>query len=429
MRCLRIKTIMAVALAAMLAGNAFAQDAAEPRDRARAASKQAAPKQVAPKQAAPAPANPAQLLAFVDDYARQHDFSGSVLIVEHGRPLLARQYGLANRAFAIPNEVSTRYKIASITKAFTALLILQLHEQGRLDLDAPMRRYLPDYRGSGGDRVTLRQLLNHTSGLVNFDQVTDAAQAIRSGLPNYQLPHTARQLLDDYCSGDLVHAPGTKFDYNNCDYIALGLIVERAYGQAYEQVLQQRILDPLGLKDTGVLHQRDIVAGLADTYFRRDDSKALTPDLPAYPENWYAAGAMYSTPRDLATFADAWFGGRLIGDKALAAMIAPGLDDYGFGVWSYPVRIDGRRYHAVKRPGRIMGAQAQLYRIVEAGLTVVVLANTDGTDLDEFVAQLGKRAIGEHKVDKPAVDKPAVDKQAVDKQAVDTSATDKPATD
>lgn len=405
MRCLRIGTIGAVAVAAMLAGNAaFAQNTAAPRDGVQAASKPAAS-----KRPTSTPAHPAQLLAFVDDYARQHDFSGSVLIVEHGKPRLARQYGLANRAFAIRNDASTKYKIASITKAFTAILILQLHEQGRLDLDAPMRRYLPDYRGSGGDRVSVRQLLNHTSGLVNFDQVTDAAQAIRSGLPNYQLPHTARQLLDDYCSGDLAHAPGTKFDYNNCDYIALGQIVERVYGQTYEQVLQQRILDPLGLKDTGVLHQRDIVAGLADTYFRRDDSKALTPDLPVYPENWYAAGAMYSTPGDLARFVDAWFGGRLIGDDALAAMLAPGLDDYGFGVWSYPVRIDGRRYHAVKRPGRIMGAQAQLYRIVEAKLTVVVLANTDGADLDEFVARIGKQVIGQPSIDKRAVDKPATD--------------------
>jgi len=402
MRYSRIGTIMAVAMAAMLAGNAvFAQAAAQPHDRVQAAAKHAAAKHAASKHAAspraPSKQTPSKPSTPTSaDPARQHDFSGSVLIVEHGKPVLARHYGLANRAFAIPNDASTKYKIASITKAFTALLILQLHEQGRLDLDAPMRRYLPDYRGSGGDRVSVRQLLNHTSGLVNFDRVTEAAQAIRSGLPNYQLPHTARQLLDDYCSGVLAHEPGTKFDYNNCDYIALGLIVERAYGQSYEQVLQQRILDPLGLKDTGILHQRDIVAGLADTYFRRDDSKALTPDLPAYPENWYAAGAMYSTPRDLATFAEAWFGGRLIGDEALAAMIAPGLDDYGFGVWSYPVRIDGRRYRAVKRPGRIMGAQAQLYRIVEAGLTVVVLANTDATDLDEFVARIGKRALGEH---------------------------------
>ncbi|MGO4778618.1 serine hydrolase domain-containing protein, partial [Lysobacter sp. 2RAB21] len=183
--------------------------------------------------------------------------------------------------------------------AFTAILILQLHEQGRLDLDAPIRTYLPDYRGNGGDRIRVRQLLNHTSGMVNFDKVTDAAQAIRDGLPNYQLPHTPRQLLDRYCSGEPAHEPGAVFDYNNCDYIALGLIIEGLYGRSYEQVVQQRILDPLRLKDTGMLHQRDIVPGLADTYFSRDDGKPLTPDLPAYAENWYAAGAMYSTPRDL----------------------------------------------------------------------------------------------------------------------------------
>lgn len=331
--------------------------------------------------------------AFIDDYARSHEFSGSILIDEPGKPPWTRSYGLADRGFAIANGDATRYKIASITKAFTAILILQLHEQGRLDLDAPMRTYLPGYQGSGGDRIRVRHLLNHTSGMVNFDRVVDPAQAIRDGLPNYQLPHTPTDLLDRYCSGDLVHPPGQVFDYNNCDYIALGLIVERVYGQDFAQVLRERILDPLGMKDTGMLRQRDIVAGLAGSYFHRGDGSALSPDLPVYPENWFAAGAMYSTPRDLATFARAWFDGRLIGAASLAAMIAPGLDDYGFGVWSYPIRIGGRGYHAVRRPGRIMGAQGQVYRIVEADTTVVILANTDAVDLDEFVARIGARVV------------------------------------
>ena len=239
----------------------------------------------------------------------------------------------------------------------------------------------------------MHQLLDHTSGLPNFDRVTDAADAIRNGLPAYQKPYTSDQLLADFCSGDPVHAPGTTFDYNNGDYVVLGKIIERLYGASYEHVLKEKILDPLRMNDSGFLHQSDIVSGLADTYFYRDDLKALSPDLPAYPENWYAAGALYSTTADLATFARALFGRQLLRQESLERMFTPGLDDYGYGLWSYETQLGGVRRRVVKRPGRIMGAQAQLFHVFDPDLTIVVLANTAAVDLDEFVARIAERAI------------------------------------
>lgn len=328
---------------------------------------------------------------FITSYAQEHGYSGTLLVAERGRVSYERSFGLANRAFAVPNTSETVYKAASITKAFTAVLVLQLAEQGRLDLDEPFGGYLPDYRGSGAHKVTLRHLLNHTSGLPNFDQVTDLQTALTQGIPTYQKPATSAQLMADHCSGDLVAEPGTRFDYNNCDYIVLGRVIEAVSGETYEALLRQRILQPLRLEHTGMLRQSAIVPRLADTYLYRQDLGALANDLPVYPENWYAAGSVYSTPRDLLAFSDALFGGRLLRTTSLDAMTQPGLDDYGYGVWSYAMKIAGREQRVVKRPGRIMGAQSMLFRLLDADVTVVMLANTDAIDLDEFAAAIARR--------------------------------------
>ncbi|MDR7133289.1 CubicO group peptidase (beta-lactamase class C family) [Lysobacter niastensis] len=330
---------------------------------------------------------------FIASYAREHDFSGSILVQQDGKAIYTRSFGLANIPFDQPNSSRTRYKIASITKLFTSTLILQLRDEGKIDLDQTIARYLPDYTGEAADKVTVRQLLHHTSGLPGYDQVKDAQSAIREGIPVYQLPHSSDELLSRYASGPLVTKPGSTFEYNNADYVVLGKIAEHVSGLSLEQALRQRILDPLQMHDSGLLRQDVIVARLADTYFHRDDSGKLTPDLPAYPENWYAAGAMYSTPGNLLVFANALFGGKLLSAQSQALMLEPGLDDYGLGLWVYETKANNRGYRVAKRPGRIMGAQAQLYRFLHSDTTVIILANTDAVDLDEFVAKIGREVM------------------------------------
>jgi D-alanyl-D-alanine carboxypeptidase len=338
------------------------------------------------KNPAPAP--------FIAKYAKDHNFNGTVLIAERGKATYQRSFGLANFSFAVPNTDTTKYKVASITKAFTAVLILQLHDQGRIDLQKPIEAYLPSYTGEGRDRVTIHQLLNHTSGIDNMDKVASLADAVANGLPPYQAPYTSDQILAKFASGKLVHPPGTAFDYNNADYVILGKIIERVYGKPYDVVLMENILVPLGLANTGMMRQNVIVKGLADTYFYRDDIKMLVPDFPAYPENWFAAGALYSTAPDILSFSNALFGGKLLRPASLALMIKPGMDDYGYGVWSYEAKVGATVKHIVKRPGQIMGTQTQLYRYVEDDVTVIILSNTGTTDLDEFVTSIGKKMVG-----------------------------------
>ena len=332
--------------------------------------------------------------SFLAAYTKEHNFNGSILIQKDGAVSYAKSFGLANIPFKVPNTNQTKYKIASITKLFTSVLILQLHEQGKIDLNKPIATYLPDYAGEGADKVTLHQLLNHTSGLANFDTVKDLDTALKSGIPVYQTPYTSDQLLARFCSGKLANVPGKVFDYNNADYIVLGKIIERLYSDTYERVLRDRILQPLKMENTGMLHQGDILDGLADTYFFRPDLKAMVNDLPVYPENWYAAGGMYSTVDDVLTFSNALFRAKLLKKETLALMTTPGLDDYGYGLWAYDTKVNGKKHRVVKRPGQIMGAQTQLYRFLDEDVTIIILSNTGTTDLDELVAELGKKVVG-----------------------------------
>jgi D-alanyl-D-alanine carboxypeptidase len=333
-----------------------------------------------------------RLEARISDYARAHNFNGTILI-QHNKKTYRRSFGLADRAFDIPIENDTKFRIASITKAFTAVLILQLYEQGRLDLHAVIKTYLPDYTGEGADRVTVHNLLNHTSGIHNFDTIKSYDEAVKNGMEVYQLPHTTAELVTRYSSGKLVHEVGKVFDYNNADYIILGKIIEKITSKSYERVLKERILDPLGMTESGMLYQKDIVRKLANTYFKTGETKPLINDLPVYIENWYSAGGMYSTATDLLKFSKALYGFKLLKPETLSLMLKPGLDNYGYGLWIADIKVRGKEYRAAHRPGSIMGANVVLLRFLNEDLTIIILSNTNATDIDAFSFMIGRALI------------------------------------
>jgi D-alanyl-D-alanine carboxypeptidase len=329
----------------------------------------------------------------IRDYAAGHDFNGTILIQHKNRQIYRQSFGVADRAFNVPVNNDTKFKIASITKSFSAVLVLQLYEQGKLDLRATIKTYLPDYAGEGAERVTVHNLLNHTSGIQNFDTVKSYEEAVRNGMEVYQLPHTTADLLAKYCSGKLVHEVGKVFDYNNADYVILGKIIEKITAKTYEAALKERILDPLGMTESGMLYQKDVVRNLANTYLKTDEAKPLTNDLPVYIENWYSAGGMYSTAADLLKFSNALYGYKLLKPETLSLMLKPGLDDYGYGLWVASIDVAGKKYRVAHRPGRIMGANVVLLRFLDEGLTIIILSNTNATDIDAFSFLIGRELI------------------------------------
>lgn len=331
---------------------------------------------------------------FISQFANKNNFNGTILIKKNTNQLYRKSFGFANIPFKIANTIHTKYKIASITKAFTSVLILQLCQEGKIDLDKTIHLYLPGYTGPAKDKVIVRQLLNMTSGMRNMETGTTFESVAQGTMAQFQNLHSLDEMVAKYCSDSLVNTPGSKFDYNNAEYILLTKIIENVTAKSYEQVLRERILQPLNMTNTGLMTQEKIVDSLADTYFLRDDIKMLVNDFPVFYSNWYGAGAMYSTINDIEKFADALFGDVLINKEMLKQLCHSGLNEYGLGVWVYlNYDINGRMYTIVKRPGSIMGAQAMLFHILEENETIIILSNTFSLSLDDFAADIAKKLI------------------------------------
>lgn len=330
-----------------------------------------------------------ELNKFIESFVTKNNFNGTILIEQNAKKIYEKSFGFSNFPFKVRSTVDTKYKIASITKAFTAVLTLQLVEEGRIDLNKTIKTYLPQYNGQGGNTVTIKQLLNMTTGMRNMDDGLTLESALKNGIPQYQKPYTSDEMLTIFCSDTLVTKPGTVFDYNNADFIILGKIIEKLSGKTFDENLKEKILIPLQMYNAGLLSQHDIVEKLADTYFYFDDTKKLVNDFPVYIDNWYAAGAMYSTVEDVLKFSQAMFSHRLLKETTMNEMLTPGLGEYGYGVWIYKdYNIRGKMYTIVKRPGSIMGAQAMLLHILESGTTVIILCNANTVNLDDLGADI-----------------------------------------
>jgi CubicO group peptidase (beta-lactamase class C family) len=194
------------------------------------------------------------------------NFSGSALVARGGRVVYRKGFGYANLEWKIPNAPQIKFEIGSMTKQFTALLILQFVHERRLQLDDRLSEDLPYYRKDTGSRITIHDLLTHTSGIPNF---IDAPGFLEG--PDSRRAYTIREFVASHCSGDLAFESGTRFAYGNSGYFLLGAILEQISGKSYERLLRERIFEPLGMKDSGYARNDVIVANRASGYERSQD--------------------------------------------------------------------------------------------------------------------------------------------------------------
>jgi CubicO group peptidase (beta-lactamase class C family) len=315
----------------------------------------------------------------LSDYTAAHPFNGTILIEEGNRRLYTHSFGYANFQFNAPNTNATKYKIASITKLFTSVLIMQLVEQGKIDLAKPIATYLPRYRGEGAQKVSIFHLLTATSGIASNEQEMTADE-----IPfMYLRPYTTDQLLDTFCSGKLEHEPGKTWNYNNADYVILGKIIESVYGQSYSDVLNRQILQPLNMKHTGMFSMNKIIKGLANVY-EVIDSTHMENTPPMYTENYYAAGGLYSNAEDLLKFANGLYGYRLVTKASCEAIITPYLAGYGLGLWISSKEVHHQKVRIAERQGAIWGTKTRLVRVPEKNITVILLSNVQTTSIDDL---------------------------------------------
>ena len=268
----------------------------------------------------------------VSHYARCGYFQGVVLVAEHGQVVYSKGFGEANRQLHTPNTPQTRFGIASITKQFTAALVLQEVTKNRIRLDGAIADYLPWYRKDTGMRITVDQLLHHTSGLpADYDdpEFCDTPEARHHFAP--------QEFAEKFCQPNLVSEPGAKWAYSNCGYVLLGLILERVTGKHFEELLNERLLVPLGMRDTGLDHN-DLASHGGATGYTRHAGARYTPGPRLDREHIFSAGAMYSSAEDLLRWNLALSSTNFFSAATRQAMFTPGLRNWADG-W-FVTRID-----------------------------------------------------------------------------------------
>ncbi|TCN53961.1 tetratricopeptide repeat protein [Flavobacterium circumlabens] len=331
-------------------------------------------------------------LSFAQDKAKQIDqlmslyntygqLNGSVLVSEHGKVIFKKGYGLANMEWNIPNQPNTKFRLGSISKQFTALLIVKLAEEGKLKLDVPITTYLSDYPKATGDKITIHHLLTHTSGIPNY-----------TSFPNFfkdqsRNPFTPADFVKTFQNLPLEFTPGEKFNYSNSGYFLLGYIVEKITGKSYEQYLQETILTPLKMTNTGYDHSDIILKNRAAGYEKR--GKTITNASYIDMSIPYAAGSLYSTVEDLYLWDQALYKNKLLSPASMDLLYKPyirtGDEAYGYGWFIGEFANGGKdKLKVIEHGGGINGFNTIISRLPADKNMVVILNNTGGTVLGEM---------------------------------------------
>lgn len=302
-------------------------------------------------------------------------FNGVVLVAEHGQVTYAEAFGVADHKWQRPQDVAGRFRIASITKPFTAVLAVRLAQAGLLRLEAPLSEYLPEYRADVGSRVTVQQLLNHTSGIPDF-----------ANLPGFWLeelpkPHSREELLKTWMSRDLEFEPGSRAVYNSTGFYLLGLIAERVTGKPYGEALREWVLAPAGLEESGYDEPGKLVPLRVPGYVRGLFGVGHPPYV--HTPNVAASGGMYSTAWDLWRFDRALAGDALLSPEWKQRMFSPYANDdrgkvlqFGLGWYVGQRELEpGRRVTVHEHGGNTPGFRSLVVRMPEQGHFLVLLMN------------------------------------------------------
>lgn len=312
-----------------------------------------------------------------------------ICVRRRGAAAYSRGFGKANIETATPMTPASVCRIGSVSKQFTAAGILLLAQDGKLSLDDPLSRFIPDFPNA--ERLTIRRLLSHTSGLGNYTQTTPPDlvwQVSRTDRDTAQMLELMRAT-----GAKLLFEPGTDYRYSNTGFVLLGIVIEKVSGVSYRDFMQARLFTPLGLSHTAVDDDAEIVPNRASGY--SDDPKASSGfDNASFTSMTYpgGAGALRSTCEDLCAWHEALLGGKALQPAMLRAMLTPitlndgslpaqtnrkgehALVRYGFGIDVGPV--DG--HQAVSHGGSIQGFGSFLETLQPEQVTMAVIMNTDG---------------------------------------------------
>lgn len=295
--------------------------------------------------------------------AARGDFAGALLVAQHGQVLVRRAYGFADREQKIAATPETKFRLGSMNKMFTAVAVLQLVEAGRMGLEDPLSKHLPDYPNRDvSSRVTVRHLLTHTGGTGDiFPEYVERRSELRE--------HS--DFLKLFGPRGLTHEPGTAERYSNYGFVLLGAIVERVTGVSYYQHVESSVFAPAGMRRTDSPPGTDARPGHAVGYVKQGDS--WVPNVDTLPWRGTAAGGGYSTVDDLLRFAVALQDGTLMKKATLALATSPHRERSAFGLGFLLGGADATRTFG--HSGGAPGMNAELRMFPGTGHVFVALAN------------------------------------------------------
>lgn len=340
--------------------------------------------QVAAAQSSSGPTTPEQISARIDEYmnaaVKAEHFSGSILIAKDGSAIVSKGYGMANYELSVPNTPKTIFRLASLTKAFTATAIMQLHEKEKLNINDGICKYL-EHCPQTWQSVTIKQLMTHTSGIPNY-----------TNFPGYEktagLSATHEEIIARFRDKPLEFSPGEQYRYSNSGYHLLGMIIEKASGKSYADYLQENIFIPLGMENTGVDVNKRIIMNRAAGYTIDNDSLVNADFLDM--AHIYAEGGLYSTTEDMFIWDQALYTEKILSRKSLDEMFTPFRKDYGYG-WSLN-KSSGRR--EIKHSGLVFGFSTYIKRFPDDKVTIIVLSNNQMADAEKVATDLSAIIFG-----------------------------------
>lgn len=306
-----------------------------------------------------------------DKVAETDGFNGVVLVGTGGKLEAVEAFGVAGAAMGVPMAANTRFELGSMSKWFAAIVALKLVDQGKLDLDAPIGRYLPNYRADTGAKLTLRRLMSHSSGVPN--DVLKARQAdpsIRGG----ELPQA--EAVRRYASGDLAFEPGTAWDYSHSNWLIVKAVVESVSGRSYGVLVDRFLIKPLRLKDSGIFHgDSSRIRGMATGYSTLRPAPQAKPN--PMPDFMAMVGGFYSSAPDLLKLMDAVLDGRVLSAasrKTLMTVLMP-EQHYALGGRIRTETIGGKARETAWEDGSNGGFRMLARRVLADGHTVIVMSN------------------------------------------------------
>jgi CubicO group peptidase (beta-lactamase class C family) len=306
--------------------------------------------------------------------------SGSVLIARGGRVEVAKGYGPANREHDVPCTEDTRYRLASMTKSFTAMALMILESRDALSVEDTLDKYIPDY--PEGDKITLHHLLTHTAGVINYSALPDHYKA-------WAMPHTIDEVIARFRDEPLRFTPGERFEYSNSGYVLLTYVIEKVSGMSYAEFLQQNIFAPLGMRDSGADSHTTIIPHRATGHYNFGDGVVQARYLEI--EFTSGAGGLYSTVHDLYKWDRALYTDKLVPLETLQTMFTPVEASYGYG-WFIREALG---HKLIEHRGGINGFLTMIQRFVDDDVVVVSLFNYVSTFTRDVNRALAAIALGE----------------------------------